>query len=754
MPGAFHNVSATKLKNQMVLTVGDETKYYNTADVKATVNTASGLFTVSSKNNDWSDVYTNKVTGVSFVKAQVDKEDGTIDNSDESKISLKAAQSWFQSAFVEWLPYEGATTYHVYVKGGQYSDFTKIDDQLVRSYGSYCRADAMGLKAGAYELKVVPVVDDAEVEAAANVASDLNVRAHDRSGYAFQNASKTPGAYNADGTLKSNAVVVYLTNDNISTVTLDVTTDAKGTKTTCTGLQGIINQGIKKGVDTRPFVFRLIGNINTPKLADKGDIVIDMNGKEASAGVTIEGVGNDAVANGWGIRLKGARYAEVSNIGFFNCSSSEGDNIGLQQDNEYIWIHNCDMFYGNAGSDADQIKGDGALDCKKSNYVTFSYNHFWDNGKCNLLGLSEGAADKYFITYHHNWYDHSDSRHPRVRYYTAHVYNNYYDGNAKYGVGSTLGSSVFVENNYFRNTNKPMMISQQGTDIATDASGTFSGEAGGIIKAYGNAFVDMTKLRFVPYSENNIEFDAYVAATRDEQVPATVTSKKGGNKYNNFDTASGMYTYTPDDAEDVPAVVAGQFGAGRVQHGDFQWSFDNSVDDASYDVNTALKTAVTNYKGSLVKVFGDVNGAVDGGSTDGGSGDGGSGDGGSTGGDTVTPSVEGEVLVTFTGNAPSSSIVSVTGSYSTSKGSATIDGTAYSTCVKMESSTSIVLTLDKKVTATFYFGSAETASMKLDGEKISATGSTYTTTLESGTHTIAKDKSVNLYGIKLVPVTE
>ncbi len=759
VPGAFHNVSATKLKNQMVLTVGDETKYYNTADVKATVNTASGLFTVSSKTNDWSDVYANKVTDVSFVKAQVDKEDGTIDNSDESKISLKAAQSWFQSAFVEWLPYEGATTYHVYVKGGQYSDFTKIDDQLVRSYGSYCRADAMGLKAGAYELKVVPVVNDAEVEAAANVASDLNVRAHDRSGYAFQNASKTPGAYNADGTLKSNAVVVYLTNDNISTVTLDVTTDAKGTKTTCTGLQGIINQGIKKGVDTRPFVFRLIGNINTPKLADKGDIVIDMNGKEASAGVTIEGVGNDAVANGWGIRLKGARYAEVSNIGFFNCSSSEGDNVGLQQDNEYIWIHNCDMFYGNAGSDADQIKGDGALDCKKSNYVTFSYNHFWDNGKCNLLGLSEGATDKYFITYHHNWYDHSDSRHPRVRYYTAHVYNNYYDGNAKYGVGSTLGSSVFVENNYFRNTNKPMMISQQGTDIATDASGTFSGEAGGIIKAYGNAFVDMTKLRFVPYSENNVEFDAYVAATRDEQVPATVTSKKGGNKYNNFDTASGMYTYTPDDAEDVPAVVAGQFGAGRVQHGDFQWSFDNSVDDASYDVNTALKTAVTNYKGSLVKVFGDVNGAVDGGSTDGGSGDGGSGDGGSgdggsTGGDTVTPSVEGEVLVTFTGNAPSSSIVSVTGSYSTSKGSATIDGTSYSTCVKMESKTSIVLTLDKKVTATFYFGSAETASMKLDGEKISATGSTYTTTLESGTHTIAKDKSVNLYGIKLVPVTE
>ena len=110
------------------------------------------------------------------------------------------------------------------------------------------------------------------------------------------------------------------------------------------------------------------------------------------------------------------------------CDSDEGDDVGLQQGNDHIWVHNCDMFYGNAGGDADQAKGDGALDCKKSTYVTFSYNHFWDNGKCNLLGLSEGTTEGLYITYHHNWYDHSDSRHPRVRYYSAHVYNNYYDG--------------------------------------------------------------------------------------------------------------------------------------------------------------------------------------------------------------------------------------------------------------------------------------------------------------------------------------
>lgn len=747
-PGAFHNVSASKLKNQMVLTVDGDTKYYNTSDVKASINQASGAFTVSSKDNAWFDTYVGKVSNVSFVKAQV---------------SLKTAQSWFQSAFVEWLPYEGATTYNVYVKGGQYSDFTKIDYQLVRDYGSYGRADALGLKAGEYELKVVPVVNDKEVAEAANIATGLKVRAHDRSGFAF-NTSKTPGAYNADGTLKSGAVVVYLTNDNIDKVTLDVQTSNKGDKTTCTGLQNIINNGIKKGIDTRPFVFRMIGQIKTPSVADKGDIVIDMNGKDVSAGVTIEGVGNDAVADGWGIRLKGARYAEVSNIGFFNCCSGEGDNVGLQQDNEHIWVHNCDMFYGNAGSDADQVKGDGALDCKKSNYVTFSYNHFWDNGKCNLLGLSEGSTD-YYITYHHNWYDHSDSRHPRVRYYSAHVYNNYYDGNAKYGVGSTLGSSVFVENNYFRNTNKPMMISQQGTDIKGNPKGTFSGEDGGIIKAYGNVFADMKSLRFVPYSENQTEFDAYVASSRGEQVPASVTSKKGGNKYNNFDTNSSLFysSYVLDKAEDVPAVVAGQFGAGRVQHGDFQWTFNNSVDDAEYEVNKALKAAVSAYKTSLVKIFGGENIDVPGTDPTPDPGTDPTPDPGTdptpTPG-TDTPAIEGTVLVTFTGSKPSGSVVTVSGKYATDKGTATIDGTDYTTCVKMESATNITVKVDKDVTATFYFANGGTASLKVDGSsKISGTVdaltnvSSYTTTLTAGSHTITKGDIAFLFGIKLVPIT-
>ena len=129
-------------------------------------------------------------------------------------------------------------------------------------------------------------------------------------------------------------------------------------------MQEILN-GYKKGYESRPLLIRIIGQITDPAVTDKGDIVIDMGNKTTCPGITIEGVGNDATIDGWGIRIKGASSVEISNIGIINCDSSEGDNIGLQQDNSYIWVHNCDFFYGHAGSDGDQAKGDGALDCKK-----------------------------------------------------------------------------------------------------------------------------------------------------------------------------------------------------------------------------------------------------------------------------------------------------------------------------------------------------------------------------------------------------
>ena len=528
-----------------------------------------------------------------------------------AQVSLQTASGALESAYAEWAS-DGSDSYNVYYSGAGAND-VKVDAQLIRKYGSKYRVDVVGLKAGSYTLKVASVKGGKET--ASTTSKSLTVKAHDRAGFAFSNGH-VPGAYNADGTLKSGAVVLYISESTKNTVKLDVVTSNKGAVTESVGLQNILTS-FKKGYDKRPLVIRLLGNVTDPEVTDKGDITIDM-GKKEGLSMTVEGIGNDATANGWGFRVKGTQDLEIRNIGIMNVDSDEGDNITLQQDNQYIWVHNNDFFYGHAGSDKDQVKGDGALDCKLSTYVTFSYNHFWDNGKSNLLGLKEGADGGYYITYHHNWYDHSDSRHPRVRYYSAHVYNNYYDGNAKYGAGSTLGSSVFMEANYFRNCKYPMMtdVYASGTKRDPTNNGTFSKEAGGTIKAYNNYMEG--SYTFIPYGaskyilkgketaigdiDSKVDFDAYVVSSRDTQVPSSVKSYSGENTYNNFDTdKSIMYSYTVDSPEQAVANVRAY--AGRLQGGDFKWTFDNSVDDASSDVNQKLKDALMAYKGSNGEVM-------------------------------------------------------------------------------------------------------------------------------------------------------
>ena len=499
-----------------------------------------------------------------------------------SVVSVTESNGYAEGAYAKWAAVDGADGYNVYCDGVQ------LDSMLIRQYkdGSF-RADAVGITAGNHTLKIVPTKNGSEM---ASSAAEVNVSsyAHDRSGYAF-NDGHMPGAYKADGTLKDNAIVVYVTEENKDSVTVKLNAEGKG-EVDCVGIQNIVT-AYKKGKETRPIAIRLIGNISDPANMPKGDLMVDT---VTSAGMTIEGIGADATANGWGIVLKNCVDVEVRNVGTMNCNSSEGDNIGLQQGDSYCWVHNCDFFYGDAGSDADQVKGDGALDTKKSHHITHSYNHFYDNGKCNLQGANSSDTSNY-ITYHHNWYDHSDSRHPRVRVATVHVYNNYYDGNAKYGIGSTTDSDIFAENNYFRNCKNPMMLSGQGTDAAGE--GTFSGEVGGMIKAYGNVFDGGT---YVPYSKNNTQFDFYDASSRNEQVPASVKAASGGAGYNNFDTQSDFYKYTVDKAEDVPTVVMSK--AGRVNGGDFKWEFNDAVDDESYAVNAELKAALVAYDDTIAAI--------------------------------------------------------------------------------------------------------------------------------------------------------
>lgn len=637
----------------------------------------------------------------------------------------------FETIFCEWSPLEGADSYNVYCDG------VKVDTELIRNYGTYYRCDVLGLKAGEYEIDIIPVDDGNEV-ASSKTSFKMATINHLREGFAFVNGTSS-GAYNDDGTLKSNARVLYVTNTNKDTITMNVQISKNGPEP-ITGLQNILT-ALKKGYEKAPVCIRFIGNITDPATLDKGDLLIDCGEGKFSGGITLEGVGNDATFNGFGVRIKGATNIEIRNIGFMNCDSNEGDSISLQQDNDHIWVHNCDIFYGMAGSDADQDKGDGALDTKKSTYITHSFNHFYDTGKSNLLGNS-GETEENYLSYHHNWYDHSDSRHPRVRTATVHVYNNFYDGISKYGVGATMGASIFVENNYFLNTNYAMLISMQGSDIAGGNQPTFSSEAGGIIKAFGNVFAG-TGHHVVSYQENSTQFDCYLASTRDEKVPSSVVAVKGGADYNNFDTNSAlMYEYNVQTAEQAMETVKAY--AGRVQGGDFKWEFTDA-DNTSYAVDSALKSALVNYKGTLVST--NVGNSASEGGNGGDNGGDNSGDNGGI--DTpVTPTPEGVIVHNFTESGKTSNFFTINGNLSKSKGTVSYNGLTLTQCLKMESSTSITFTIDKKMTLTLVFVES-TTNIKLNGEKITSDTSTIVLELEAGTYTITKADTKNLFYIVL-----
>ena len=742
-----HAVARNSKVNQMyVTTKSGDVKYYNTADLTS-VKFEGDKAIIAPKSGSENDEYNASVQAIRFAKKADQGESGDIDNP-AGVIQITEAKGWQESAYLKWAPFEGASSYNVYV------DDKKIDAQLIRQYNSYYRADVLGLKAGTYSVKVVPVNAEGKEIAGANTASNLVVKSYNREGFAHFKYDGV-GAYNNDGTLKAGAKVLYITAKTAKTVSTTVNT---GKPETITGLQAIID-AYQKGEDTTPIVFRIIGKVSLSDLdkisSSAEGLQIKGKGAHSVMNMTFEGVGDDATVYGFGFLLRNTKSVEFRNFAIMRCLD---DAMSLDTDNSHVWIHNMDLFYGKKGGAADQAKGDGTVDIKgDSQYITVAYNRFWDNGKASMCGMTSESGPNY-ITYHHNWFDHSDSRMARIRTMSVHMYNNYYQHNDVYGIGATSGSSVFMESNYFDATKRPIMSSLQGTDAMGD--GTFSGENGGLIKAYGNVFANKPdNFSYVPYAENNTSFDAYEVSDPSEQVPTSVKTLVGGTSYDNFDTnPSLMYAYAADKAADVPAIVEGFYGAGRLNHGDIDFVIPDEtvVTNGHQQPWPALASLLDSYTSGVVKVFGESNAAGEGGSTGGGE-TGGSGDGGGT----VTP-IEGTVLVTFTDSKPSSSIVTVSGNYSTSKGTATIDGTSYSTCVKMESATNISVTVDKKVTMTLYFSSADTkTNAKIDGKKpaevnavIDSTAKTMTVTLDAGSHTITKQDTCNLFGIKLVPVKE
>ena len=594
-----HAVARNSKVNQMCVTTNaGDVKYYNTAEL-ASVKFEGNKTVIAPNDGSDNDEYDASVREINFAKKVESGENGGIENP-AGVVQITEAKAWLESAYLKWVPFEGASSYNVYI------DDKKIDTQLIRQYASYFRADVLGLKAGTYSIKVVPVNAEGKEMAGANTATNLVVKSHNREGFAHFNFEGI-GAYNNDGTLKPDAKVLYITASTAKTVSTDVIVGSKNKKVNAKGFQAIIN-AYQKGYDTTPIAFRIIGKVS---LADLDGISsssegIQIKGKSgySTMNMTFEGVGDDATVYGFGFLVRNSKSVEFRNFAIMRCLD---DAMSLDTQNSNIWIHHMDLFYGKKGSAADQAKGDGTVDIKgNSKYVTVAFNHFWDNGKSSMCGMKSETGENW-ITYHHNWFDHSDSRHARVRTMTVHMYNNYYQHCDVYGIGATSGSNIFIESNYFEAVKRPIMSSLQGTDIK-GSKGTFSGENGGMIKSYGNVFVDKPSgFSYITYADNPASFDAYEVAKPSDQLPASVKTLVGGTCYNNFDTNPDvMYSHTADNAVDVPSIIEGFYGAGRLNHGDIHFDIPDEtvVTSGHQQPLPALANILDSYESGVVKVMG------------------------------------------------------------------------------------------------------------------------------------------------------
>ena len=228
--------------------------------------------------------------------------------------------SWYESAFAEWNGTSG-TQYKAYYKESTASTYKSVDTELVRNIsGNAYRVDILGLKGGtSYDIKVTASEGGTEREI---IAYTTVPQAYDRSGFAFDGTNDAPGAYNMDGTVPDNALILYVTEANKKNVYKN-----KTIKSIISGLNSL-NSG-------KPVIIRIIGAVTPLSSSDTSPGMW-----KNTCGVTIEGVGPNSGFIGWGIGSGNNSDTEFRNL---TMRDYVEDAIGFEKSTK-LWIHNNNFY--------------------------------------------------------------------------------------------------------------------------------------------------------------------------------------------------------------------------------------------------------------------------------------------------------------------------------------------------------------------------------------------------------------------------
>jgi pectate lyase len=250
------------------------------------------------------------------------------------------------------------------------------------------------------------------------------------------------------------------------------------------------------------------GDNDAPKIIEISGIVSGSGMISVGSNTTILGVGNEPTISGFGFNMSNEQNIIIANLYLTNGGNNA---LRLSDGTHHVWVHHNDFsFYK-----------DNAIEIREgASYATIDWNRFHNQNKVVLTGHSDHNAGqdvgRLKVTLHHNWFDATTQRHPLVRFGEVHVFNNFYDDVDLYGVGSTLEADVLVQANFFGSVPKP--ISRGPTVMGTL-------DEGDVVEC-DNVYVD----------------------SGNPEVRGSA-----------FDPAA-FYSYTLNDAEDVPDIVVA--GAG------------------------------------------------------------------------------------------------------------------------------------------------------------------------------------------------
>ena len=497
-------------------------------------------------------------------------------NSSTVSAAPSISAGWNESLYAEWADSNpDSDAVQVGYKLSSATDYTYLtgnDHQfLIRpaSTSGYGRVDIPGLTPGRYDIKIT--ASDGTV----HERNGIKVYEYDRSGYAHFNYTEGIGGYKDDGTLKDNAIVVYVTDENKDTVEVpgyeghapiayhSNSSGADWTRT-CEGIGNILNNNMKfieevTITDNHPLVIRFIGKVNVPKnltphgakdvalggsTSDNGNLAITKYGRN----ITLEGIGADATIEGWGFTfsqtstcpVESGKSFEVRNLTF---EKYPEDGLGFQGDDgatcpiERVWVHNNVFYPGYCANptESDKGEGDGSCDFKRGQYYTMSYNHYIDCHKTNLLG-SGTSDDQFYMSLHHNWYTNVMSRQPLAANGNMHIYSTYFENGTSTTVDLRGKNCALLEENVYENC-KSVHKSRNATCIAKSYNEVING---------GTAKLELKGKRTV------------VSSLDEAVLTGSSYSFPDGTSIDNFDLNSkyfykGNYMVTP--AAEVPEFV-------------------------------------------------------------------------------------------------------------------------------------------------------------------------------------------------------